>query len=101
MKKLNLQGRILTKSPNYYFLRGQYFNLKCRYKATCKKEKRKLERKLVQHLANLYTKILESVKTNQVTSGNKLPEHQTFLSLNDLYNHYKSLMNLKLNQLTP
>ena len=36
-KKLNKLRRKLTKNPNNHFLRGQYFNLKRRYKATCKK----------------------------------------------------------------
>ena len=53
-KNLNRLGRILTKNPNNYFLRGQYFNLKRRYKSACKKEKGKCRRKLQQNLQNLY-----------------------------------------------
>ena len=54
-KKVKAVGKQLIKSPNNHFLRGQYFNLKWRYKATCKKEKRKSERKLLQNLENLHT----------------------------------------------
>ena len=49
-KNLSRLGRILAKNPNSHFLTGQYFNLKRRYKATCKKEKQKFERKLLQNL---------------------------------------------------
>ena len=54
-KKLNQFGRIPTKSPDNHFLRGQYFNLNRRYKATCKKAKGKVERKLIQNLEHLYS----------------------------------------------
>ena len=77
-KNLNRLGRIITKNPNNHFLRGQYFNLKRRYKATCKKQKRKFERKLLQNLENLYTynneefwNLLKKIKSN---SSNKSPE---------------------------
>ena len=86
-KNLNQLGRILTKNPNNDFLRGQYFNLKRRYKATCKKEKRKFEWKLLQNLENLYTNnneefwnLLKQIKSN---SSSKSPEYQTLPSLND------------------
>ena len=54
-KNLNWLVCIFTKNPNNHFLRGQYFNLKHRYKTTYKNEKRKFERKLLQNLENLYT----------------------------------------------
>ena len=41
-KKLNRLGRILIKNPNNHFDRGQCFNRKRKYEATCKKEKRKV-----------------------------------------------------------
>ena len=95
-KNLNRLGRILTKSPNNHFLRGQYFNLKRRYKATCKKEKRKFDRKLLQNLENLYTynnevfwNLLKQIKGN---SSNTSPEYQTLPTLNDLDKHYKNLL---------
>ena len=55
-KKLKPVGTYThKKNPNNHFLRGQYFNLMRRYKATCQKEKRKFKRKLLQNLENLYT----------------------------------------------
>ena len=87
-KNLNRLGCILTKISNNHFFRGQYFNLKCRYKATSKKEKREFERKLLQNLKNLYTynneefwNLLKQIKSN---SSNNSPEYQTLPSLNDL-----------------
>ena len=95
-KNLNWLVHILTKNPNNHFYRGKYFNLKCRYKATCKKEKQKFERKLLQNLENLYTynneefrNLLKPIKGN---SSNKSPEYQTLPSLNDLDKHYKNLI---------
>ena len=65
-----------------------YFNLKCRYKATCKKEKRKFEKKLLKNLENLYIynneelwNLLKQIKCN---SSKKLPEYKPLPSLNDL-----------------
>ena len=94
-KTVNRLGQILTKNPNH-FLQGQCFNLKGRYKTTCKKEKRKFERKLPQNLENLYTynnkefgNLLKQIKGN---SSNKSPEYQTLPSLNDLDKHYKNLI---------
>ena len=94
-------GRILTKNPYKHFLRGQYFNLKRRYKATCKKEKRKFERKSLQNLENLYTynneefwNLLKEIKGN---ASNTSPEYQTFPSLNDLDKHYKNLLHKNCN----
>ena len=89
-------GRILTKNPINHFLRGQYFKLKRRYKATCKNEKQKFERKLLQNLEHLYTynneefwNLLKQIKSN---SSNKSPEYQALPSLNDLDKHYKNLL---------
>ena len=100
-KNLNCLGRILTKNLNNHFLRGQYFNLKRRYKTTCKKEKRKFERKLLQNLENLYTynneefwNLLKQIKGN---SSNTSPEYQTLPSLNDLDKHYKNLLQKNCN----
>ena len=95
-KNLNRLGRILTKNHNNHFLRVHYFNLKRRYKTTCKKKKRKFERKLLQNLENLYTynneefwNLLKQIKSN---SSNKSPEYQTLSSLNDLDKHYKNVL---------
>ena len=92
-KNVNLLGRILTKTLNNHFLREQYFKLKRRYKATCKKEKRKFERKSKQNVENLCTynkeefwNLLKQIKAN---SSNKSPEFQTLPSLNDLINTKK------------
>ena len=77
-KNLNRLGRILTKNPINHFLRGQYFNLKRKYKSACKTEKRKFKRKLQQNLENLYTynneefwNLLKQIKGN---SSNTSPE---------------------------
>ena len=90
-KNLNRLGRILTKHSNSHFLRGQNFNLKRRYKATCKKGKRKFERELLRNLETLYTykneafwDLLKQIKGN---SSNESPEYQTRPSLNDLDKH--------------
>ena len=79
-KNLNRLGSILTKNPNNHFLRGQDFNLKRRYKATRKKEKRKFERKILQNLESLYTynkeefwNLLKQIRSN---SSNKSPKYQ-------------------------
>ena len=100
-KNLNRLGRILTKNPNNHFLRGQYFNLKRRYKTTCKKEKQKFERKLLQNLENLYIynneefwNLLKQIKGN---SSNTSPEYQTLSSMNDLDKHYKNLLQKNCN----
>ena len=94
-------GLILLKNPNNHFLRGQYLNLKHRYKATCKKEKRKFDRKLLQNLENLHTynnevfwNLLKQIKGN---SSNTSPEYQTLPSLNDLDKHYKNLLQKNCN----
>ena len=42
-KKLNQLGQVLTKTLNKHFVRGQYFNLKRKYKPDHKKEKKKLK----------------------------------------------------------
>ena len=95
-KSLNQLGCILTKNPDNHFLRGQYFNLKRRYKATCKKEKRKSERKLLQNLKNLYTfdneEFWNLLKQIKGISSNTSPEFQTLPSLNDLDKHCKNLL---------
>ena len=41
-KKLNQLGQVLTKTPKKHFVRGQYFNLKQKYKPNYKKEKKKI-----------------------------------------------------------
>ena len=71
VKKLKPAGTHAHKNHNDHFLRGQYFNLKRRYKVTCKREKRKFERKLLQNLENLYTynneefwNLLKQIKSN-------------------------------------
>ena len=80
-KSFNRLGCILTKNPNSHFLRGQYFNLKRRHKATCKKEKREFERKLLKNLENLYTynneEFWDLLKQIKGTSTNNSTEHQT------------------------
>ena len=42
-KNLNRLGRILTKNPNNHFVKEQYFQQRRKYKANCRKEKRKYE----------------------------------------------------------
>ena len=95
-KSLNRLGGILTKNPNNHFLTEQYFNLKRRYKATCKKEKQKFGRKLLQNLENFDTynneefyNLLKQIKGN---SSNTSPEYPTLPSLKDLDKHYKNLL---------
>ena len=94
-------GLILLKNPNNHFLRGQYLNLKHRYKATCKKEKRKFDRKLLQNLENLYTynneEFLNLLKQLKGISSNTSPEYQTRPSLNVLDKHCKNLLQKNCN----
>ena len=95
-EKLNRLGQTLTKNSNNNFVRGQYFNLKYKYKPTCKKEKRKFERELLQNRENIYTSnndefwnLLRQIKRS---SANKIYEHQIFLTLTDLNKHSKELL---------
>ena len=98
-KSLNRSGGILAKNPNNHFLTEQYFNLKRRYKATCKKEERKFGGKLLQNLENFednneeFYNLLKQIKGN---SSNTSPEYQTLPSLKDLDKHYKNLLQKKL-----
>ena len=84
-KNLNWLGHVLKKNPNNHFFRGQYFNLKRRYRARCQKKTRKFERKLLQNLENLYSYNDEEVwnlfKQIKGNSSNKLPKYQTLTSL--------------------
>lgn len=57
-KNLDRLGRIFKKNlnnVNLKYVRGQYFDLKYKYKATCEKEKQKFEIKLLQNRENLNT----------------------------------------------
>ena len=95
-KNLNRLGRILTKNPKNHFVKEQYFQLKRKYRANCRKEKRKYERNLLQDLENMYTankdEFWDLLQKIRVDLNNKDIGNNTLPTINDLDKHYKKLL---------
>ena len=86
--------KLFSKNPNNHFVRGKYFDWERKHDATSKKQRRKLESKLLQNLKNLYTSnneefwnLFKQMKSN---SANNITEYQILTRMTDYIN---TLMN--------
>ena len=98
-KNLDRLRRIFKKNlntVNLNYVRGQYFDLKYKYKATCMKEIQKFEIKLLQNRENLNTSNMKNSRIFQSKPSavqiNKIPGYQILPTLTDLDKHSKDLL---------
>ena len=92
-------GQKLSKTPIDLYLREQFFKLKCKYRSTCRKEKRKLEQNILQKLETLqftnnggFWNLLKQIKGSYF---DKHSSNEALPSIQVLSKHYKELLQKK------